>query len=446
LPTALYCQQLWQPGKVAGCHREGEHCTYPHRTIDTTVMASQIVMTLQTIVSRNIDPLESVVVSVTSLSTESEAWNVIPERVEIRSTVRTFDPGMRKMAEERLKTIVTSTVQAFGGSVDLEWKPGYPSMVNAERETDMILFADGSQWAEDQPNLITGLKGLVAAQITVTGAKGDQHSGQQGVGIANPIHGLSHLIASMKGLDGKIKVASFYDDVIDLTVVDRAAIILVPFDEAQYITDMGVPDVFGEEGYSTRERLWARPTFELNGIWGGWQGDGIKTVLPAQAFAKITCRLVANQKPNAIFALLKAHIEAHCPPCLRVQVERLAGSADPFLVPSGHNSSTAAAEVLTEVNGKKPYITRMGGSIPVMTMLLNELGIHATVFAFSNERRKPARPERILPAFKLQNRTDGILPAAGTLGIGDSKQSVVGRSVKCWRSGQTPFHVLIAFL
>jgi metal-dependent amidase/aminoacylase/carboxypeptidase family protein len=102
LPTALYCQQLWQPGKVAGCHREGEHCTYPHRTIDTTVMASQIVMTLQTIVSRNIDPLESVVVSVTSLSTESEAWNVIPERVEIRSTVRTFDPGMRKMAEERL--------------------------------------------------------------------------------------------------------------------------------------------------------------------------------------------------------------------------------------------------------------------------------------------------------------------------------------------------------
>lgn len=114
---------------------KGGHAAYPHRTIDTTVMASQIVMTLQTIVSRNIDPLESVVVSVTSLRTESEAWNVIPERVEIRGTVRTFDPGMRKMAEERMKTIVTSTVQAFGGSVDLEWKPGYPSMVNAERET-----------------------------------------------------------------------------------------------------------------------------------------------------------------------------------------------------------------------------------------------------------------------------------------------------------------------
>ena len=114
---------------------KGGHAAYPHRTVDTTVMAAQIVMTLQTIVARSIDPLESVVVSVTSLRTESDAWNVIPERVEMRGTVRSFDPASRKMAEERLKTIVTSTVQAFGGSVDLVWTPGYPSMVNAERET-----------------------------------------------------------------------------------------------------------------------------------------------------------------------------------------------------------------------------------------------------------------------------------------------------------------------
>jgi hippurate hydrolase len=114
---------------------KGGHAAYPHRTIDTTVMASQTVMTLQTIVARSIDPLESVVVSVTSLRTESEAWNVIPERVEIRGTVRTFDATMRKVAEERLKTIVTSTAQAFGGTVEIEWKPGYPSMVNAELET-----------------------------------------------------------------------------------------------------------------------------------------------------------------------------------------------------------------------------------------------------------------------------------------------------------------------
>ena len=197
-------------------------------------------------------------------------------------------------------------------------------------KADMIFSADGSQWAEDQPNLITGLKGLISAQIIVTGPKTDQHSGQQGGGIANPIQGMSHIIASMKGLDGKIKVAGFYDDVIDLTVEERTAIDYVPFDEAQYISDLGVSDVFGEEGYSTRERLWARPTFELNGIWGGWQGNGIKTVLPAQAFAKITCRLVADQKPDPIFAQLRAHIEAHCPAGLKVTVERLAGSAEPF--------------------------------------------------------------------------------------------------------------------
>ena len=281
--------------------------------------------------------------------------------------------------------------------------PNLPAFIAANGsllKADMIFSADGSQWAEDQPNLITGLKGLIAAQIIVTGANSDQHSGQQGGGIANPIQGLSHIIASMKGIDGEVKVAGFYDNVSDLTVEDRATIARVPFDEAQYISDLGIPDVFGEDGYSTRERLWARPTFELNGIWGGWQGNGIKTVLPAQAFAKITCRLVANQKPDTIFAQLKTHIEAHCPGGLRVTVERLAGSADPFLAPSGHNSSTVAAEVLTEVYGKSPYITRTGGSIPVMTMLLNELGIHATVFAFGMNDENLHAPNEF---FRLSN-------------------------------------------
>jgi acetylornithine deacetylase/succinyl-diaminopimelate desuccinylase-like protein len=260
--------------------------------------------------------------------------------------------------------------------------PAFIKRNGAMLKADMIFSADGSQWAEDQPNLITGLKGLVAAEITVSGARGDQHSGQQGGGIANPIQGLAQIIASLKGTNGKITVPGFYDDVVDLMVEDRAAFARVPFDEAAYIEELGVPDVFGEEGYTTRERLWGRPTLEMNGIWGGWQGYGIKTVLPAEAHAKITCRLVANQRPDRIFDLLRAHIESVCPRGLRVSVTRLAGSADPFLVPPGHNASTAAAEVLTEVYGKAPYITRTGGSIPVMTMLLDELGVHATVFAF----------------------------------------------------------------
>jgi len=263
--------------------------------------------------------------------------------------------------------------------------PHLPPFIKANGallKADMIFSADGSQWAPDQPNLITALKGLVAAEITVTGARTDQHSGQQGGGIANPIQGLAQIIASMKDANGRITVAGFYDDVIDLTVEDRAAIARVPFDEAAYAANLGVTEPFGEEGYTTRERLWARPTLELNGIGGGWQGDGIKTVLPAEARAKITCRLVANQTPDQIFDLLRAHVESHTPRGLRARIDRLAGSADPFLLPGGHNSSAVAAKVLAEVYGKEPFLVRTGGSIPVMTMLLRELGVHATVFAF----------------------------------------------------------------
>jgi acetylornithine deacetylase/succinyl-diaminopimelate desuccinylase-like protein len=263
--------------------------------------------------------------------------------------------------------------------------PHLPPFIRAHGamlKADMIFSADGSQWSEEQPNLITALRGLVAAEITVTGARGDQHSGQQGGGIANPVLGLAQILATMKDAEGRITVDGFYDDVIDLTAEDRAAIERVPFDEEKYVTDLGVPEVFGEAGYTTRERLWARPTLELNGIGGGWQGDGIKTVLPAEARAKITCRLVANQTPDRIFDLLRAHVEAHLPRGLRVTVDRLAGSADPFLAPGGHNSSAVAAQVLEEVYGRTPYLVRTGGSIPVMTMFLKELGVHATVFAF----------------------------------------------------------------
>lgn len=272
-------------------------------------------------------------------------------------------------------------------------------------KADMIFSADGSQWSETEPCLTTALKGLVAAEITVSGAKGDQHSGMQGGGIANPIQGLAQIIASMKGADGRITVQGFYDDVIDLTVEDRAAIARVPFDEAAYIAELGVPDVFGEEGYTTRERLWARPTFELNGIWGGWQGKGIKTVLPAQAHAKISCRLVANQRPDRIYDLLKAHIETHVPQGLRVKVERLPGSADPFLAPAGHNASRVAGEVLAEIYGKAPYVTRAGGSIPVMTMMLKELGVHATVFAFGLPDENLHAPNEF---FRLSNFRTGM--------------------------------------
>jgi acetylornithine deacetylase/succinyl-diaminopimelate desuccinylase-like protein len=249
-------------------------------------------------------------------------------------------------------------------------------------KSDMIISADGGQWSETEPCLLLGLKGLVGCEVTVTGAKSDLHSGMHGGGVANALHGLSQIIAELKGRDGRINVPGFYDDVIDLTVEDCEAIARAPFDEAEYIDELGVPDVFGEEGYTTRENLWARPTLEINGLWGGYQGGGIKTVLPREAKAKITCRLVANQTPDKIYALLKAHIESLAPKGLRVSVERLPGNADPFVVPNGHNATAAVNEVLKEVYGRDPYLVRTGGSIPVMTLLLKELGVHGAVMAF----------------------------------------------------------------
>ena len=249
-------------------------------------------------------------------------------------------------------------------------------------QADMIFSSDGGQWGADQPSLVEGLKGLVGCELTVTGADGDKHSGMHGGGIANPIHALSHIIASMKGLDGKITIDGFYDDVVELSVENREAIARVPFDNAEYAAKMGVSEPFGEAGYTTPECLWARPTLELNGIWGGYQGSGTKTVIPSQAHAKITCRLVADQSPEQIYQLIRAHVENNTPPGVTAQVDRLPATAKPFLVPRGHNASEIAGQVLREIYGKEPYRIRVGGSIPVMSMLLDALGVHATMFAF----------------------------------------------------------------
>lgn len=264
--------------------------------------------------------------------------------------------------------------------------PDLPEFVAEHRDKfscDMIFSADGLQWSADEPNLVTALKGLVGFEITVSGPSADLHSGLHGGGVANPLQCISQILTSLKGSDGRILVDGFYDDVVELTDQDRAAIARVPFDEDAYKAELGVPDVFGEVGFSTRERLWGRPTLELNGLTGGYQGLGTKTVLPAQASAKITCRLVANQTPDQIYDLVTAHIARHVPVGVTASVERLAGSADPFLMPAGHNASQAATEILREVYGKEPYVTRVGGSIPVMTMFLRELGVHGVMFGFS---------------------------------------------------------------
>ena len=265
---------------------------------------------------------------------------------------------------------------------------------------DMIFSSDGGQWGKDQPSLVMGLKGLVGCELKVTAAGRDLHSGMHGGGVANPIHALSLIISSMKDKFGKITVDGFYDDVIDLTVEDRREIAKVPFDEDDYCKSVGAPEAFGEIGYTIPESRWARPTLELNGIWGGYQGKGTKTVLPSEASAKITCRLVADQKPAKIYELLKVHIESNVPKGVTVSVDQLPGNANPFLVPNGHNSSEIVRSVLQKLYSKKPFEIRVGGSIPVMSTLLEELGVHATMFAFGLDDEQIHAPNEF---FRLES-------------------------------------------
>ncbi|MCB6176594.1 dipeptidase [Rhodobacter sp. Har01] len=292
--------------------------------------------------------------------------------------------------------------------------PDLPPFVSANTDrlkADMIFSADGLQWAPDQPQIVEGLKGLVSLEIRVQGPRSDQHSGLHGGGIANPAMALAQVLAGLKAADGRITVAGFYDDVLPLSEADRAAIARVPYDEAAYLAETGAPAAVGEPGYSTRERLWARPTLEVNGLTSGWQGAGTKTVLPAEARAKITCRLVAAQTPERVFDAIRAHVLAHLPPGVTAEVVQNPGRADPFLLPAGHNATAAAAEVLAQVYGRAPYRTRLGGSIPVMTTLLEHLGVHAVMFGFSHDDENLHAPDEFfrLDAFRLGQTAYGRL-------------------------------------
>lgn len=292
--------------------------------------------------------------------------------------------------------------------------PDLPPFVAAHADrlqADMIFSADGLQWAPGQPQIVEALKGLVSLEVVVKGPRSDQHSGMVGGGIANPALALAHILAGLRNAEGLITVDGFYDDVIPLSDEVRAAIDRVPFPDADLLADTGASDIWGEPGYSTKERIFARPTLDINGLTSGWQGAGTKTVLPAVASAKITCRLVAAQRPEAIFDAIRAHVQKTCPPGVTAEVIRNPGRADPFLVPTGHNATAVASQILEEVYGRAPYRTRVGGSIPVMTTLLETLGVHAVMFGFSHGDENLHAPNEFfrLDAFRLGQTAYGRL-------------------------------------
>lgn len=248
-------------------------------------------------------------------------------------------------------------------------------------KADVILISDTGLISMDTPSIDVGLRGLSYVQVEVTGPNIDLHSGIYGGAVANPINILCTMIASLHDENRRITIPGFYDDVVELSQEERKAMAEAPFDENEYKAQLEVGDVLGEKGYSTIERTGIRPTLDVNGIWGGYTGEGSKTVLPSKAFAKISMRLVPNQSSQQISELFKKHFESIAPPSVKVQVH-LHHGGEPVSIPVNSNEYKAAALAMKEAFGKEPIPTRGGGSIPIVALFEKELGLKSVLFGF----------------------------------------------------------------
>ncbi|GAB4425267.1 MAG: dipeptidase [Bacteroidia bacterium] len=246
---------------------------------------------------------------------------------------------------------------------------------------DIILISDTSMIANDVPSITVGLRGLSYLQVEVTGPNRDLHSGVYGGAIDNPINVLCEMIASLKDEDGRVTIPGFYDKVAELSHAERDALAQRPFDEEKYKADLQVDALRGEVGYSTPERASIRPTLDVNGIWGGYIGEGAKTVLPAKAFAKISMRLVPNQISAEITELFTAHFHKLAPPTVKVKVMPHHGG-EAAVVSTDTPGYRAAAQAMATAFGKDPIPTREGGSIPIVALFQEVLGISTVLMGF----------------------------------------------------------------
>ncbi|OWY22417.1 dipeptidase [Sphingobacteriales bacterium UPWRP_1] len=246
---------------------------------------------------------------------------------------------------------------------------------------DVILVSDTSMIANDVPSITTGLRGLAYMEVEVTGPNRDLHSGTFGGAVANPINILCNMIASLHDQNGHITIPGFYDDVAELSPEERAAMNQRPFDLQEYKNYLQINDIHGEAGYTTIERVSIRPTLDVNGIWGGYTGQGAKTVLPSKAYAKISMRLVPNQNPAKIARLFAKHFESIAPTSVMVKVTELHGG-EPAVTPTDSIGYKAAAKAMQATFGKMPIPTREGGSIPIVALFEKALKAKTVLLGF----------------------------------------------------------------
>lgn len=251
----------------------------------------------------------------------------------------------------------------------------------AKLKADVILISDTALISLEHPSITTGLRGLSYMEVEVTGPNRDLHSGVYGGAVANPINALCSMIASLHDENGRVTVEGFYDKVAELSAAEREALNRAPFNLSNYKKDLDINEIKGENGYSTLERTGVRPTLDVNGIWGGYTGEGAKTVLPSKAHAKISMRLVPNQVSAEITELFTKHFQKIAPPYVKVKVMAHHGG-EPAVTPTNSTAFKAASKAFEEVWGKTPIPTRDGGSIPIVALFKRELGLDTVLMGF----------------------------------------------------------------
>ncbi|MEP6513697.1 MAG: dipeptidase [Parafilimonas sp.] len=271
-------------------------------------------------------------------------------------------------------------------------------------KADVILISDTAMLSLNTPSIDVGVRGLSYIEVEVTGPNRDLHSGVYGGAVANPITILARMIASLHDENNRITIPDFYDDVVDVAKQEREALAKAPFNEDEYKKDLDVKELWGEKGYSTNERTGIRPTLELNGIWGGYTGEGAKTVLPSKAYAKISCRLVPNQTTEKMTPLLINHLKKIAPPYVTIKVEEHHGG-NPYMTPVDSIEYKAAAKAIEATFGKTPIPVRGGGSIPITALFEKELGCKVVFLGFGLDSDNLHSPNE---KFELNNFYKGI--------------------------------------
>ena len=273
---------------------------------------------------------------------------------------------------------------------------------------DVVVISDSPMFDRGIPSICYGLRGLAYFQIDIRGTKSDLHSGSFGGAVANPAFVLGQILAQMKDRGGRIKIPGFYDDVVPLRDEERAEWKRLPFNETRYRKELGAPRLFGESGYSTLERVWARPTFEVNGLLAGFTGEGAKTVIPATAMAKVSMRLVPDQDPDRVATLFEAYLKKIAPKTVDVTLTRMHGGK-PWMAAFDNPYVQAAGRAIEQGFGKAPVFNREGGSIPVVSTFQQELGVPSVLFGIGLPDENAHAPNEKLD---LGNFHGGVIASA----------------------------------